>query len=58
VTKLPGDVRSMTVETDSRGSRYLVADIGTLFGEQKQFRILINVAHETLHSCVNSADGE
>ena len=58
VTKRPADVRSVTVETDSRGSRYLAADIGTLFGEQKQFGILLNAAHETLHSYVNNADGE
>jgi iron complex outermembrane receptor protein len=58
VTKRPADVRSVTLETDSRGSRYLAADIGTLFGQQKQFGIRINAAHETLHSYVNNADGE
>ena len=58
VTKRPADVRSVTLETDSRGSRYLAADIGTLFGEQKQFGIRINAAHEDLHSYVNNADGE
>ena len=58
VTKRPADVRSVTLETDSRGSRYLAADIGALFGEQKQFGIRINAAHETLHSYVNDADGE
>ncbi|AMP00678.1 tonB-dependent siderophore receptor family protein [Collimonas arenae] len=58
VTKRPADVRSVTLETDSRGSRYLAADIGTLFGERKQFGIRINAAHEDLHSYVNDADGE
>ncbi|SFH95758.1 iron complex outermembrane recepter protein [Collimonas sp. OK307] len=58
VTKRPAAVRSVTLETDSRGSRYLAADIGTLFGEQKQFGIRINAAHESLHSYVNDADGE
>jgi len=58
VTKRPADVRSVTLETDSRGSRYLAADIGTLFGQQKQFGIRINAAHETLHSYVNDTDGQ
>ncbi|MGB7193408.1 MAG: TonB-dependent siderophore receptor [Collimonas pratensis] len=58
VTKRPADVRSITLETDSRGSRYLATDIGTLFGEQKQFGLRINAAHESLHSYVNDADGE
>ncbi|MEO6921166.1 MAG: TonB-dependent siderophore receptor [Collimonas sp.] len=58
VTKRPADVRSVTLETDSRGSRYLATDIGTLFGEQKQIGLRINAAHESLHSYVNDADGE
>ncbi|WP_211474960.1 TonB-dependent siderophore receptor [Collimonas humicola] len=58
VTKRPADVRSITLETDSRGSRYLATDIGALFGAQKQFGLRINAAHESLHSYVNNADGE
>ncbi|MDB5766155.1 MAG: tonB-dependent siderophore receptor family protein [Collimonas fungivorans] len=58
VTKRPADVRSITLETDARGSRYLATDIGALFGEQKQFGLRINAAHESLHSYVNNADGE
>jgi iron complex outermembrane receptor protein len=57
VTKRPADVRSVVLGTDSNGSRYVAADIGTLFGEQKQFGVRINAAHEDIHSYVNGSDG-
>lgn len=57
VTKRPADVRSITLGTDSYGSRYLATDLGTLFGEQKQFGLRINAAHEDIHSYVNNGDG-
>jgi iron complex outermembrane receptor protein len=57
VTKRPADVRSVTLGTDSNGSRYLATDLGTLFGEQKQFGLRINAAHEDIHSYVNNGDG-
>jgi iron complex outermembrane receptor protein len=57
VTKRPADVRSITLGTDSNGSRYLGTDLGTLFGEHKQFGLRINAAHEDIHSYVNGADG-
>ncbi len=57
VTKRPAEVRSVVLSTDSNGSRYVAADVGTLFGEQKQFGIRINAAHEDIHSYVNGSDG-
>ncbi|MFJ3044758.1 TonB-dependent siderophore receptor [Herbaspirillum chlorophenolicum] len=57
VTKRPADVRSVVLGTDSNGSRYLATDLGALFGEQKQFGLRINAAHEDIHSYVNNADG-
>jgi len=57
VTKRPADVRSVTLGTDSNGSRYLATDLGALFGEQKQFGLRINAAHEDIHSYVNNGDG-
>lgn len=57
VTKRPAEVRSITLGTDSYGSRYLSTDLGTLFGEQKQFGLRINAAHEDIHSYVNNGDG-
>ncbi|EJN06041.1 TonB-dependent siderophore receptor [Herbaspirillum sp. YR522] len=57
VTKRPAEVRSITLGTDSNGSRYLATDLGTLFGQHKQFGLRINAAHEDIHSYVNGADG-
>jgi len=57
VTKRPADVRSITLGTDSNGSRYLATDLGALFGEHKQFGLRINAAHEDIHSYVDHGDG-
>ncbi|MGS0740588.1 TonB-dependent siderophore receptor [Glaciimonas sp. GG7] len=57
VSKRPADVRSITLGTDSRGSRYLAADVGTLFGEQKQFGLRVNAAHEGMNTYVDGVDG-
>ncbi|MQQ99124.1 TonB-dependent siderophore receptor [Glaciimonas soli] len=57
VSKRPADVRSITLGTDSRGSRYLAADIGTIFGDQNQFGIRVNAAHEGINTYVHGADG-
>ncbi|PUA20631.1 TonB-dependent siderophore receptor [Glaciimonas sp. PCH181] len=58
VSKRPADVRSITLGTDSNGSRYMAADVGTLFGAQKQFGIRVNAAHEGINTYVNGADGD
>jgi iron complex outermembrane recepter protein len=57
VTKRPADVRSVVLSTDSNGSRYVAADIGTLFGTDKQFGLRINAAHEDINSYVDGSNG-
>ncbi|MGE7966452.1 TonB-dependent siderophore receptor, partial [Pseudomonas sp. NPDC089918] len=58
VTKRPGDVRSVTVSTDDRGSGYLATDIGGWFGSEQQFGLRANLAHEDLHSYVEHTNGQ
>ncbi|VVO59846.1 Ferric-anguibactin receptor FatA [Pseudomonas fluorescens] len=58
VTKRPADVRSVTVSTDDRGSGYLATDVGGFFGNEQQFGLRANVAHEELHSYVEHTDGQ
>ncbi|WP_034294435.1 TonB-dependent siderophore receptor [Herbaspirillum sp. RV1423] len=57
VTKRPADVRSVTLGTDSNGSRYVATDLGVLFGEQKQFGLRVNAAHEDINSYVDYSNG-
>ncbi|AXO89225.1 TonB-dependent siderophore receptor [Pseudomonas parafulva] len=57
VTKRAEDVRSVTVSTNDQGERYLATDLGGWFGEQKQFGLRANLAHEDLRSYVDHADG-
>jgi len=57
VTKRAAEVRSVTVATDQRGSRYGSADLGTWFGEGKNIGIRVNAADESMHSYVEHADG-
>ena len=58
VTKRPADVRSVTVSTDDRGSGYLATDVGGFFGNEQQFGLRANVAHEELHSYVEHTNGQ
>jgi iron complex outermembrane receptor protein len=58
VTKRPGDVRSVTVSTDDRGSGYLATDVGGWFGSEQQFGLRANLAHEDLHSYVEHTNGQ
>ncbi|CRM43292.1 Ferrichrome receptor FcuA precursor [Pseudomonas sp. 37 R 15] len=58
VTKRPEDVRSVTVSTDDRGSRYIATDVGGWFGSEQQFGLRANVAHEDLNAYVEHADGQ
>ena len=57
VSKRPTNVASMTLGTDSRGSRYVATDVGTLFGDQKQFGLRINAAHEGINTYVDGVSG-
>ena len=58
VTKRPANVRSVTVSTDNRGSGYLATDVGGFFGNEQQFGLRANVAHEELHSYVEHTNGQ
>ena len=58
VTKRPQDVRSVTVSTDDRGSGYIATDVGGWFGNEQQFGLRANVAHEDLNSYVEHANGQ
>ncbi|EJL84957.1 TonB-dependent siderophore receptor [Herbaspirillum sp. CF444] len=57
VTKRPADVRSVMFGTDSNGSRYASTDLGTLFGDRKQFGLRVNAAHEDINSYVDNSNG-
>ncbi|MGE7956018.1 TonB-dependent siderophore receptor [Pseudomonas sp. NPDC089530] len=58
VTKRPTDVRSVTVSTDDRGSGYLATDVGGWFGNEQQFGLRANLAHEDIHSYVEHTNGQ
>ena len=55
VSKRPADVRTVTVGTDSHGSRYAAVDIGGWL--TPAFGLRVNAAHEDIHSYVQHADG-
>lgn len=55
VSKRPADVHSVTVGTDSKGSRYEALDFGSWL--TPTFGIRVNAAHEDMHSYVQHADG-
>jgi iron complex outermembrane receptor protein len=55
VSKRPADVRSVTLGTDSHGSRHVAVDVGGWL--TPQFGVRVNAAHEDIHSYVHHADG-
>jgi iron complex outermembrane receptor protein len=55
VSKRPADVHTVTVGTDSRGSRYGAVDVGRWL--TPQFGVRVNAAHEDMHSYVQHANG-
>ncbi|MCE5233882.1 MAG: TonB-dependent siderophore receptor [Mizugakiibacter sp.] len=55
VSKRPADVRSVTVGTDSQGSRYGAVDLGGWLSPR--FGVRVNAAREDMHSYVDHADG-
>lgn len=55
VSKRPADVHTVTVGTDSEGSRYGALDIGGWLTPHVGVRL--NAAHEDMHSYVQHADG-
>lgn len=58
VSKRPKNIRSMTVEADSRGGNRVATDLGGLLGEDQQFGYRVNLAHEEIHPYVEHADGK
>lgn len=56
VSKRPGDVRTVTLGTDSHGSRYGALDVGGWL--TPTFGLRANIAYEDTHSYVQHADGE
>jgi iron complex outermembrane recepter protein len=55
VSKRPADVRSVTLGTDSHGSRYAAVDMGGWL--TSSFGMRVNAAREGMHSYVQHADG-
>ncbi|MEO6801420.1 MAG: TonB-dependent siderophore receptor [Rhodanobacter sp.] len=55
ISKRPADVRSVTLGTDSHGSRYGAVDLGGWL--TPTFGVRVNAAHEDIHSYVQHADG-
>ena len=56
VSKRPADVRTVTLGTDSRGSRYGALDVGGWL--TPTFGLRANVAYEDTHAYVRHANGE
>jgi len=57
VTKRPAVVKAVDLATDHRGSTYGAADLGSVFGKQKQVGLRVNLAGEEIQSYVNDANG-
>lgn len=57
VTKRPRLVKTMDLATDHRGTAYASVDLGRLFGAASQFGVRANMAGETIHTYVESANG-
>ena len=58
VTKRAEPVRRVTLSTNAQGERYLATDVGGWFGDQQQFGLRVNLAHEDIRSYVAHADGQ
>lgn len=58
VTKRAQDVRSVTVSTNEQGERYIATDVGGWFGNEQQFGLRANLAHEDIRSYVDHSDGK
>jgi len=55
VSKRPVDVHTVTVGTDSHGSRYTAVDVGGWL--TPTFGVRVNAAHEDMHSYVDHTNG-
>jgi len=57
VTKPAVDAGSVTLGADMRGGSSEALDLGKRFGNDQQFGVRINAAHEDIHSYVDDANG-
>ena len=57
VTKRPAAIKALDLGTDHRGSAYGAADVGHLFGSQKQVGARLNLAGERIASYMNDTNG-
>ena len=57
VTKRPALVKTLDAASDHRGTAFGALDLGQIFGAAKQFGLRANIAGETIHSYVDSANG-
>jgi iron complex outermembrane receptor protein len=57
VTKRPAIIEALGLATDHRGTSFGAADLGRLFGSQKQVGARLNLAGEKIQSYVNDANG-
>jgi iron complex outermembrane recepter protein len=57
VTKRPALTKSITVQSDQRGSSYGALDLGGVFGSRDQFGLRLNLAGESMHSYVHNTNG-
>ncbi len=57
VTKRPAVIKAIDLATDHRGSAYGAADLGHLFGVQKQVGVRLNLAGERIVPYMNDTNG-
>jgi len=57
VTKRPANIHALDFATDHRGTAYGAADLGHLFGSQKQVGARINLAGERIVPYMNDTNG-
>jgi iron complex outermembrane receptor protein len=58
VTKRPTDVRSVTLETNEQGERYLATDLGAWLDAEQTVGVRVNLAHEDIRSYIDHTDGK
>ncbi len=57
VTKRPANIQALDLATDHRGTAYGAADLGRLFGSQKQVGARLNLAGERIVTYMNDTNG-
>ncbi len=57
VTKRPAAIKAVDLATDQRGTAYGAADLGHLFGAQRQVGVRVNLAGERIATYMNDTNG-